>query len=427
MRTQGSAEVSAVGSPGVPARLRAREGGFIGLIFARVSGDAFGRAGGGDARYVAGLREAVAAAVGHVLEAIELGDVEAAAVPGAVLVQARRAARAGVGLETVLRRYVAGHTLLGELVVEEVGRRSVPGGREMLGEIARVQLGVLDRLLVAIAAEYGRELQGEDGSSGRRLFERVRELLEEDGEGEGEDGDGDGGDVGGVAGREGGERDAGLGYALDGWHVGLIARGARAREAVLGFAGVLERPLLCVSDEDEVVWGWVGGRTVPGRSELDRALGLLGSIEGVVCACGEPARGIAGWRRTHRQARAALTVALARPRPVTRYAEVALLASALGDEALARVLLETYVVPLRDGQGALLETLRAYLGSGRSASSSAAVLGLARSTIEYRLRTIEERLGLSLQHGRPELEIALALDEIAAARRDGRQPAPPFD
>ncbi len=301
MRAQGAATVSAVGSPGVPARLRAREGGFIGLIFARVSGDAFGHAGGGDARYVAGLREAVAAAVGHVLEAIELGDVEAAAVPGAVLVQARRAARAGVGLETVLRRYVAGHTLLGELVVEEVGRRSVPGGGEMLGEIARVQLGVLDRLLVAIAAEYGRELQGGDGSPGWRLFERVRDLLEgegegEDGDGDGDrdrDGDGDGGDAEGVVGREGGERDAGLGYALDGWHLGVIARGARAREAVLGFAGVLERPLLCVSDGDEVVWGWVGGRTVPGRSELDRALGVLGSIEGVVCACGEPARGIA--------------------------------------------------------------------------------------------------------------------------------------
>ncbi len=414
MRTQGAAEVSSLGSPGVPARLRAREGGFIGLIFARVSGDAFGGAGGGDARYVAGLREAVAAAVGHVLEAIELGDTEATAVPGAVLVQARRAARAGVGLETVLRRYVAGHTLLGELVVEEVGRRSVPGGGEMLGEIARVQLGVLDRLLVAIAAEYGRELQGEDGSSGRRLFERVRDLLEEDGEGEGEGEDGDG-DVGGVVGREGGERDAGLGYALDGWHLGLIARGARAREAVLGFAGVLERPLLCVSDEDEVVWGWVGGRTVPGRSELDRALGLLGSIEGVVCACGEPARGIAGWRRTHRQAQAALSVALRRPRPVTRYAEVALLASALGDEALAGALVQAYIAPLEgpgDRGAVLCETLRAYLRAQRSPSAAAAALSVARTTVENRLRTIEERLGRSLYEGCSELEIALALQEL---------------
>ena len=100
----------------VVARLRARRHELVGAIVERVRGDAFGRAGEDDAEYVAGLRTAVAAAVDYGFEGIERGEGDGSPptppVPVAVSEQARRAARIGVSLDTVLRRYVVGHTLL---------------------------------------------------------------------------------------------------------------------------------------------------------------------------------------------------------------------------------------------------------------------------------------------------------------------------
>lgn len=380
----------------VIARLRRREEELIDAIFARVSGDMFERTGGGDARYMRGLRVAVGAAVDYGLQGIESDGRRLAQVPEEVLGQARRAARMGVSLETVMRRYVVGHTLLGELVVEEVERRGLPAERERLRDMARAQAAVLDRLLVAITDAYAEGCDSGAGTPVRRMAKQVRELLSS----EAAPGRGDW---------------APADYVLDGWHVGLIALGEHAEEVVRALADALERPLLCVPDGERGVWAWFGGKSRPGRPERERALAVLGSVEGVVCACGEPGRGMGGWRRTHRQAQAALTVALRRPRALTRYAEVALLAAALADARLCRWLLDLYIVPLQDGPDALLrETLRTYLRTGRSVSSSAAALGVARSTVEGRLRTVEERLGVSLQSVRPELEIALQLDEIAA-------------
>jgi len=142
--------------------------------------------------------------------------------------------------------------------------------------------------------------------------------------------------------------------------------------------------------------------------------------EGVVLAFGEPAWGIEGWRSTHRQAQTALAVALRRrdripPTRVTRYADVALLAAALKDEALARALVGIYIAPLEDSRGGgpvLCETLRVYLACERNVSSAAAALKVARKTVDTRLRTIEKRLGRTLHPCPAELEVALALDEL---------------
>ena len=102
---------------------------------------------------------------------------------------------------------------------------------------------------------------------------------------------------------------------------------------------------------------------------------------------------------------------------LTRYGDVALLAGALKDEALARALLEIYIAPLDDGRGGgpvLRATLRAYLAAERSVSSAAAALGVVRRTVENRLSTIEARLGRSLHPCPAELEVALELDGLAA-------------
>jgi hypothetical protein len=270
-------------------------------------------------------------------------------------------------------------------------------GRAELAGVAqalRAQAGVLDRLLAGFAVEDGGQLAcavRSERSPEQRRFERVRRLL-----------------AGGAL------EDPGLGYALSGEHVGVIARGAGAREALRGLAGRLDCRLLCVECGEGTVWAWLGGGHGLGMEALE--LALTGMQPGdVVFAVGEPARGLVGWRLTHQQAQAALVVAERRPRGFTRYADVALLASALKDELLGRALVDLYIVPLdgaRDGGAVLRETLRAYLAAERSTSSAAAALGVDRKTVASRLRTIEKRLGRSLHPCPAELEIALLIDEL---------------
>ena len=406
---------------GVVARLRARRDELVGAIFARVSDDAFGVVGAQDVEYVKGLRAAVAAAVEHGLDGIERGEGWVGEIPPAVGEQARRAARIGVSLETVLRRYVVGHTLMGEFVMEEAERGdedSIPpttplDQRGALRDALRAQASVLGRLLEAITSEYEDELARAGRSPEQRRYELVRGLLA----GERVE-DGGGGGAGGAE----------LGYELDGEHVGVIARGAGAPEALREVAQRLDRRLLCVGCNEVTVWAWFGGRRRMEMAALERALAsgdLSGGVQpagglsgGVVFAVGEPARGLEGWRVTHRQAQAALAVALRRPRRFTRYGEVALLASALKDEVLAGSLVDIYIGPLEDSRGGgvmLRETLRAYLSAERSVSSAAAALGVTRKTVEGRLRTIEEQLGRSLHPCSAELEVALELHEIGVS------------
>jgi hypothetical protein len=409
----------------VVGRLRIRHDELVREIFARVRGDAFDRAGEDDAEYLAGLRATVAAALEYVLAGIERGEEqEAGPIPAVALEQARRAARTRVSLDTVLRRYVAGSALLGEFIMQEADRGerdgSPPAQREVLRGALRVQAAGLERLLAAITAAYGDELERAGRSPERHRAERVRGLL-------------DGGIEGGtVAGSE-------LGYGLDGWHLGVIVRGAEAEGAVRALAERLDRRLLCVSSGEGTVWAWLGGQRTLRMSELRGALyvrarppagragksgrsaGMSGVNRAVSFAVGEPARGLVGWRLTHRQAQAALMVALRRPESqmLTRYADVALLASALKDEMLARALVDIYIAPLRDARddgSVLCETLRAYLAAECGVSSAAAALGIVRNTVEKRLRTIEERLDKTLHPCPVELEVALALDELTAAK-----------
>ena len=401
----------------VLGRLRARRDELVGEIFARVSSDAFGPAGAQDAEYVAGLRATVAATVDYALQGIERGEGWAGPTPALASEQARRAARAGVSLETVLRRYVLGSALLGECIMEEPARGErdgwALGHREAVREALRAQASALDRLLVAITSEYRDELARVGRSPEQRRYERVKGLL-------------DGGAV------EGSLSD--LGYELEEWHLGVIATGAGAALLVRELAVGVDRRLLSVAQGERSVWAWLGGRERFVVADVERFEGKVAACQGagggigrgadglgshppVVLALGEPARGLEGWRLTHRQAQAALVVALRRPRPFTRYRDVALLAGALKDEALARALLEIYIAPLDDGRGGgpvLRATLRAYLDAERSVSSAAAALGVVRRTVENRLSTIEARLGRSLHPCPAELEVALELDGLAA-------------
>jgi sugar diacid utilization regulator len=194
----------------------------------------------------------------------------------------------------------------------------------------------------------------------------------------------------------------------------VIGTGTEAESTVRRLAAGLGRELLVVSRGDETVWAWFGDPRRLAIADLGRLL-LAKGRPGVSFAIGEPGRGVKGFRITHRQAQAAQSVALRRPQWLTRYRDVALLAFALRDEALARSLVDIYLSPLdapRKGSPVLRQTLRAYFAAERNASSAAAALGVARQTVENRLRRVEDKLGRLLPTCLAELEVALSLEEL---------------
>jgi len=347
-----------------------------------------------DPEYSVGQQEAVAASVDYALTVMEQGGDWSGPVPAAASVQARRAARNGIRLDTVLRRYATGDRLLGEFIMEEVDRFSSRALRMVLS----AQGPQVDRLMAAVAAEYMDELEQMRRSPTQRLAERVQRLLAGDSSIDA----------------------AALGYELDAWHVGMVVTGAKAEEAVRAIAAGLDRQLLAVPRGTGVVWAWIGGHRQLTMDEVERTLPTDISPKASL-AVGEPREGVDGWRLTHSEAQAALEVMLRKPQTFTRGSDVILAAALLRNEVLTKSLLETYIAPLsaRGYSGASIrETLRAYFEAGLNAATAAAALGVDRHTVQRRLRKAEAALGRRLDSCHAELEVALRLDEIEGAKRD---------
>jgi hypothetical protein len=376
----------------VVGALRARREEIEEAIFLRVRDVVPDGASDGDVEYVTGLRGAVAGALEFVLTGIERGEAGSGPIPPATVIQARRAVRSGVGLGTVLRRYTAGYALLGDFVLEQAQSSNVE--RE-LRELLAAQASSFERLTATVAEEYGRELERAASSPARRRVEIVQRLL-----------------AGGAPPQQAAE----LGCELDGWHLGGIAHGPGATDALEELRAALCCRLLCVSPGEAVVWGWLsGGQRRIEAAEVERLIRAGGWRDSVLLAVGEPGQRLTGWRATHQQAQAAHMVMQRQPRRFTRYGDVALLAAALKDQTLGRALLDIYLSPLRDPRSngvVLRETLHAYCATGHNVSSAASALNVARSTVESRLRTIEGRLGRTLHPCPPELEVALRLDRL---------------
>lgn len=348
-----------------------------------------------DAEYVAGLREAIAAAVDYGVLAMIQADGPLGAPPEPLLAQARRAASSGIGLDVVLRRYVAGYLVLGDLAARglESGEMALDG--DDFRQVWRTCGLLLDQLMLAVAREYREAAACRRPSAEERRARQVKMLL---------------------AGRLM-EAD-GLDYALDGWHVGAIARGTGAKHFLRQLARHLDRRLLLVMPGDGTVWAWLGGRRPITTAEVKRCIPSPwpGNLS---LSIGEPERGIAGWRLTHLQSKDAAPIAL-HPEPhLVFYADVTLLAGALKDDVLANSLKHLYLDPLtleRDGGASLRQTLRTYLGARRSVSSTAALMGKSRQTITARLRVAEEKIGRPLDSCGSEIETALRLQELNDAR-----------
>jgi hypothetical protein len=106
-----------------------------------------------DPEYLEGLCSAVPVALDYGIAAIEHGAERSPPIPAALLIQARLAAQHGVRLDTVMRRYLVGHTLLVDFLIEAADGLS---GSDMF-QLLRTQAAAFERLIAVVIEEYTRE------------------------------------------------------------------------------------------------------------------------------------------------------------------------------------------------------------------------------------------------------------------------------
>lgn len=373
-------------------RLRSRMSEIQESIAAKLTASGFGSSVEGEPDLERGQWESVRACIDLTLLAIELSSKwEEVLVPPAAVVQVRRVARLGLSLQTVLGRYTDGYEVLWDYLLDEIENTEIPESeRAALLRSASCQLAlVVGKVLPLVAAKHIETTALGNQSRQERAGVIVEALLR----------------CAAVSTEE-------LGYDVDGRHVAIVATGAGAETAVRRLLAIEGRSSLILPRVDGVVWAWLQTDKIPDlvAREIDRNL-----AEGVRLAIGEQASGRAGFRASHRQAQAAMAVAICQRKFVTRYADVLLLVPAVTDRECGDSLISIYLSPLEESperSPSLKETLCAYFESELNTSATAARLNVDRRTAMTRLREIEERLGFLIHVRHAELEVALRLDEL---------------
>jgi hypothetical protein len=386
MRRHADARIVSAASH-LAARLRARQDEIQHATLARVFSLSAANARP-DPEYEDGLRRAVGAGVELSILVLEGKSEACRHIEVTLLNQARMAARSGVGLDVLVRRYVATHGLVVDFAIQEAG---LGLSLEDLKRSLRGLALTVDPLLTAATAAYGDELQSLARRHGGRLG-AVERLLRGELIGEEE-----------------------LGYDLDACHIAVVADGASAMTTLRMASRTLGAAMLAASPSDSLVWGWLGRRKGYEPSEIDEFLKPT-DLSRVVVAIGIPGNGVSGWRNSHRQARAAMEVARRTARRFVRYSEVALLSACVENDLLEASLRRLYLDPLDDlgDRGHTLEgTLRCYLNLDCNASSAAASLGVSRNTVTARIQECEGQFRRSLTKCRAEVDLALQLRAIS--------------
>jgi hypothetical protein len=159
------------------------------------------------------------------------------------------------------------------------------------------------------------------------------------------------------------------------------------------------------------LWAWVATPAPPDRAVLVDAVATWPRI---AVAIGRPAKGIEGFRRSHREAvKAQQTAAEAlAQRPLTLYEDVELISMLRADPEAMQAFVASELDPAlgaAKGSARVLETALAFLRANGNASATAQQLGIHRNTVRNRLTRAEELLGQPIEPPNVRLQLALAL------------------
>jgi hypothetical protein len=342
-----------------------------------------------DAEYLRGLREAVHQGVEYGIALLADEQERTLHFPIALISQARLAARQRIPLEMVIRRYLAGKTVLGDFMLQESVALDVRDPIFLRTALAAQDIA-FDQLLALVTDEYSRE-RDRSASHQSPVTDRVQRLL------------------------AGEMVDSSLmNYDFGCNHLGVAIGSPEARQIIRQIAVEVDSRALIVNPAQGEVWAWLGSKQPLDPEAICRVVASV-RVAGATIGVGESSRSLTGWRLTHRQARLAFSVAQASPSGFVRYADVAITVSAAQDPVLTASLQELYLSPLdkeRDSGRVLRSTLRAYFSADRNSSSAAAALGVSRQTVTNRLRHVEEQVGQPLSRCADAVAAALRMEEL---------------
>jgi DNA-binding PucR family transcriptional regulator len=336
---------------------------------------------------------------------VDLDQPASTAAPAAAVDYARRLAQQDVPAALLIRAYRVGQARFLQHCIEELLRQSPGDHLEGLAtlEMNEIVSDYVDNVVEQVLNTYAQARDGWVRDRSAVLAMRVRELL-------------------GAAPVDVSATERALDYRLDQHHVGLVAwvdepAAADALERIRGVVGALGKAFGCATAplvipvDGSCAWAWVPTKVSLAKTkELDAG---TASEPTVSLAVGEPAGGIEGFRRSHRQAVSARAVALAageQRSPVTPFVDVAPIAMLCSDLDSARAwvheTLGDLAVDTSRNEG-LRETARVFLQTGGSYTATAEQLFLHRNTAQYRVRKAEEVRGRPLRDGRLDVELAL--------------------
>lgn len=336
-------------------------------------------------------------------------DPRTAEAPTAALEYARRLAQRGTPVIKLIRAYYLGQMAILDRALEEGARQieDVEVLAKFMRELVEVGFAFIDTITQTMVTTYEAERDRWLRNRSAVRAARVRSLLDD-----------------GVADLDASE--SAIAYRLRGEHVGLIVwypEGGHPDGALAALEQLADklaaagdaRPLLVPCDE-RCAWVWLPVTTSappPGRAELEQALDDVAA--GARLSIGEPAQGLEGFRRTHRQAQRVHSLAVAAGPSADRvlmFSEVgaaALMAADL-DAARSWVVDTLGKLATDDEQHARLrETLRVFLAAGGSYTATAGKLMMHKNSVQYRIRKAEESLGRQVADDRLDVELALNL------------------
>ena len=315
--------------------------------------------------------------------------------------------RRGIPLPAELRGYRLGHAWLWDRWMHALQER-IDDPEELMAaqELSSALIfAYVDRASDVLVEAYGTERERMMRGASQLRAETVRAILA-----------GDPVDEETLPGR--------LGYDIRRRHVAIrVASGSSevrgleraAREAA---ASVAPGEPLIVPSGPASFDVWSGSYEAVDTARLER----YEPPEGILVAFGRPARGLEGFRRSHREAAQAARVAsLARDRMrrVVGYAEVELVSLLAGDLPRAREFVAARLGPLAaagEPSQRLRDTLRAFLAVGGRSKRAAEELYVHQNTVVYRVKRAEELLGRRVTDEPLELMCALLLaDTLGSA------------
>jgi hypothetical protein len=206
---------------------------------------------------------------------------------------------------------------------------------------------------------------------------------------------------------------------LSSHHLGCVAWGEGAEEAVRALGARLDRSVQLTPRLQDNWWGWLSG-SQPLDTDQHAELRRFDPGPGIRIAFGLEGFGENGFRATNHQALRAQWVAPPGPSAI-HYEDVAVETLATESEGDARAFVAHELHGIDDPSAAsarLRETLAAYFAAEMNAASAGAALGVHHQNVTNRLRVIEERIGRPL--GSRHLELAVALRLRTALSGDER-------